>query len=82
MDFNTLQAACLSCQKCGLCQTRTHVVFGMGSPHAEVMFIGEGPGRNEDEQGRHSVHCNAASRIAAAQPQPEARRLRRFYCPA
>ena len=51
MDFNTLQAACLSCQKCGLCQTRTHVVFGMGSPHAEVMFIGEGPGRNEDEQG-------------------------------
>ena len=32
MDFNTLQATCLSCQKCGLCQTRTHVVFGMGSP--------------------------------------------------
>ena len=56
MDFNTLQAACLSCQKCGLCQTRTHVVFGMGSPHAEVMFIGEGPGRNEDEQGLSLIH--------------------------
>ena len=51
MDFNTLQATCLSCQKCGLCQTRTHVVFGMGSPNAEVMFIGEAPGRTEDEQG-------------------------------
>ena len=60
MDFNTLQATCLSCQKCGLCQTRTHVVFGMGSPNAEVMFIGEAPGRTEDEQGLPFVGRRAA----------------------
>lgn len=51
MDFESLKQECLVCRKCGLCETRTHVVFGMGSPTAEVMFIGEGPGRNEDEQG-------------------------------
>ena len=51
MDFETLKQECLVCRRCGLCETRTNVVFGMGDPHAEVMFIGEGPGRNEDEQG-------------------------------
>lgn len=51
MDFETLKRECLVCRRCGLCETRTNVVFGMGSPRAEVMFIGEGPGRNEDEQG-------------------------------
>lgn len=51
MDFEELKQECLSCQKCGLCETRTNVVFGMGNPNAEVMFIGEGPGKNEDEQG-------------------------------
>ena len=51
MDFEELKQECLSCQKCGLCETRTNVVFGMGNPNTEVMFIGEGPGKNEDEQG-------------------------------
>ena len=51
MDFEALKQECLVCRRCGLCETRTNVVFGMGSPTAEVMFIGEGPGRNEDEQG-------------------------------
>ena len=51
MDFDAMQAACLTCQRCKLCETRTHVVFGMGNPQAEVMLIGEGPGRSEDEQG-------------------------------
>lgn len=51
MDFETLKQECLACRKCGLCETRHNVVFGMGSPTAEVMFIGEGPGQNEDEQG-------------------------------
>lgn len=51
MEFEQLKQVCLSCQKCDLCQTRTHVVFGAGNPEAEVMFVGEGPGRNEDEQG-------------------------------
>ena len=51
MDFETLKQECLTCRKCGLCETRHNVVFGMGCPTAEVMFIGEGPGQNEDEQG-------------------------------
>lgn len=51
MDFETLRTACLACQKCGLCKTRTHVVFGTGNPNAEVLFVGEGPGQSEDEQG-------------------------------
>lgn len=51
MDFELLKQECTVCEKCGLCATRTHVVFGMGVPGAEVMFIGEAPGQNEDEQG-------------------------------
>lgn len=51
MDFETLKQTCLHCEKCDLCKTRTNVVFGTGAPDAEVMFVGEGPGQNEDEQG-------------------------------
>ena len=51
MDFETLKAECLACHRCGLCETRKNVVFGQGVPNAEVMFVGEGPGANEDEQG-------------------------------
>lgn len=40
-----------TCTKCGLCENRTNAVPGTGNPHAEVVFIGEGPGKNEDEQG-------------------------------
>jgi DNA polymerase len=39
------------CTACGLADTRTNVVFGDGNPQADVMFVGEGPGRNEDLQG-------------------------------
>ena len=51
MDFETLKAECLACRRCSLCETRKNVVFGQGVPNAEVMFVGEGPGANEDEQG-------------------------------
>ena len=51
MEFEQLKQTCLACQKCGLCETRTNVVFGMGNPQAEVLVIGEAPGRSEDEQG-------------------------------
>lgn len=51
MDLEQLRAGCVGCQKCGLSATRTNVVFGTGVPDAEVMFIGEGPGQQEDEQG-------------------------------
>lgn len=44
-----------SCTKCGLCKSRTQSVFGEGDPDAPVLFIGEGPGKNEDEQGRPFV---------------------------
>ncbi len=43
------------CEKCGLCKTRTNTVFGEGNIHARIMFIGEGPGRDEDELGRPFV---------------------------
>ena len=51
MNWDELKAACLQCNKCALCETRTNVVFGDGSPNAEIMFIGEGPGEQEDLQG-------------------------------
>ena len=44
-----------SCDKCRLCQTRSNVVPGEGDPNARVMFIGEGPGQEEDRQGRPFV---------------------------
>ena len=44
-----------NCQRCELGQTRTNIVFGTGNPHARVMFVGEGPGRNEDLKGEPFV---------------------------
>ena len=51
MDISELQTDCLQCRRCPLCAERRHVVFGQGVPNAEVLFIGEGPGAQEDEQG-------------------------------
>ncbi len=51
MDMESLRQECLRCTRCSLCQTRKNVVFGQGVPDAEVLFVGEGPGANEDEQG-------------------------------
>ncbi len=53
--FQSLQEDCTSCQRCGLCKTRQHVVFGVGFEAAEIIFVGEGPGKNEDEQGEPFV---------------------------
>ena len=39
------------CERCALAATRTQVVFGSGSPHADLMFVGEAPGFHEDKQG-------------------------------
>ena len=44
-----------SCKKCKLCTTRQNVVFGVGNPNAEIMFIGEGPGGDEDRLGEPFV---------------------------
>lgn len=50
-----IKKECQDCRKCGLCADRTNVVFGTGNPNAEVIFIGEGPGENEDLQGEPFV---------------------------
>ena len=55
LDWNTLEQTCLNCTKCGLCETRHNVVFGVGPKHADVMFIGEGPGEQEDLKGEPFV---------------------------
>lgn len=51
MNWEELERECLNCQRCGLAQGRTHVVFGDGAKDAEIMLIGEGPGQREDEEG-------------------------------
>ena len=54
-SWPTLTEAVFACEKCRLCQTRTNVVLGEGDLHAPLMFIGEGPGQQEDETGRPFV---------------------------
>ena len=49
--WETLKIECASCTGCGLCETRRNVVFGVGLETADVMFVGEGPGEQEDLQG-------------------------------
>ena len=49
--WEELQSECCQCRACALADTRKNVVFGVGNTEAEVLFIGEGPGANEDEQG-------------------------------
>lgn len=52
MPFDQLKQEYSTCTKCSaLCQSRSQVVFGSGNPQAEVLFIGEAPGANEDQQG-------------------------------
>ena len=55
MGWTDLEQRCRSCQKCALADTRHNVVFGDGCPDAPIMFIGEGPGEQEDLQGRPFV---------------------------
>ena len=54
-DLDQLRSEALACRNCRLCETRTNVVFGVGNPHAKVLFVGEGPGENEDLQGEPFV---------------------------
>ncbi|MDE0309256.1 MAG: uracil-DNA glycosylase [Acidiferrobacterales bacterium] len=51
MDVRALQVAVAGCQRCQLSKTRTNTVFGAGSLDADLLFIGEGPGHQEDLQG-------------------------------
>ena len=49
--WEALMSECAQCHECALCHNRKNVVFGVGNPQSEIMFVGEGPGANEDEQG-------------------------------
>ena len=55
LDWNSLEAACRECTRCGLCETRKSVVFGVGNQEADILFVGEGPGEQEDIQGEPFV---------------------------
>ena len=54
-DWEQLEADSRQCNKCRLCKTRNNVVFGTGNKNADLMFIGEGPGADEDLQGKPFV---------------------------
>ena len=54
-DWDALYQACMNCKNCALADTRHNVVFGEGARDAEIMFIGEGPGEQEDLTGRPFV---------------------------
>lgn len=55
LGWEELQKECLRCTKCGLCSTRTNVVFGVGNRETDILFVGEGPGEQEDLQGEPFV---------------------------
>ncbi|NQU42961.1 uracil-DNA glycosylase [bacterium] len=54
-QLEALKLAVAKCTQCRLCEGRTHVVFGEGNPDADLMFVGEGPGAEEDRLGRPFV---------------------------
>ncbi len=50
-DLEAVRTELGDCRRCGLCEKRTNIVFGVGNPEARLMFVGEGPGADEDAQG-------------------------------
>ncbi|MCI8345272.1 MAG: uracil-DNA glycosylase [Clostridia bacterium] len=50
-NWEELEKSIINCKECKLCQNRTNIVFGNGNKEADLMFIGEGPGADEDKQG-------------------------------
>ena len=55
LTWDDLEQTCRACRRCGLAEGRTNVVFGVGNREADVMFVGEGPGYYEDQQGEPFV---------------------------
>ena len=55
IDWPELEEYCNKCTRCGLCQARNNVVFGVGNKSADIMLIGEGPGEQEDLKGEPFV---------------------------
>lgn len=54
-NWEELEKSIKGCKKCKLCMNRTNIVFGVGNKNADVMFIGEGPGADEDRLGEPFV---------------------------
>ncbi len=67
-SFDQLKEACLKCSRCALRAGATQVVFGRGNPKADIMFVGEAPGKQEDEIGQPFVGAagNLLDKIFAA----------------
>lgn len=55
LQWEELERVCVACTKCGLCETRHHVVFGVGNRETDILFVGEGPGEQEDLKGEPFV---------------------------
>lgn len=55
LDWQELENACKACTACQLCQNRTNPVFGVGKTDADILFVGEGPGEQEDLKGEPFV---------------------------
>lgn len=55
LQWDSLKSVCQDCRNCELCETRRSVVFGVGNEQADIMFVGEGPGEQEDLQGQPFV---------------------------
>ena len=54
-NWGSLKAECAACRACSLCMGRNNLVFGVGNENSDLMFIGEGPGEQEDLQGEPFV---------------------------
>ena len=54
-NWEELEQSIVGCKKCKLCQARQNIVFGVGNKNARIMFIGEGPGADEDRLGEPFV---------------------------
>ena len=55
LSWEELKGECSRCVRCGLCETRNNVVFGVGNECADIVFVGEGPGEQEDLRGEPFV---------------------------
>jgi len=64
LKYSSLVAEILTCEKCNLCKTRTQAVPGEGSLKAKIMFVGEGPGKQEDLKG--TPFCGASGKLLDA----------------
>lgn len=59
--WEELEESIVDCRKCKLCRTRQNIVFGVGNKQAKIMFIGEGPGADEDRLRR--AFCRKSGKI-------------------